>query len=85
MGLGQLCMGSVGWIQGYGGGLIRFDQPGFTQSFDILEEHTRYYELVFVINDSGFGIEVFIPKTTDIADLLAMCQRYARPAASGAV
>lgn len=56
---------------------IRFDQPGYTQSFECLEEHAGYYEIVFIISDDGFGIEVFIPKTVDIPDLLAMCQRYA--------
>ena len=56
---------------------IRFDQPNYTQSFECLDEFAGYYEIVFIISDDGYGIEVFIPKTTDIADLLAMCQRYA--------
>ena len=59
---------------------IRFDQPGYTQSFEILDEHAGYYEMVFLIDDSGFGIDVFIPKAIDIPELLAMCQRYAVPA-----
>ena len=59
---------------------IRFDQPGHTQSFEILDEHAGYYEMVFLIDDSGFGIDVFIPKAIDIPELLAMCQRYAVPA-----
>ena len=61
---------------------IRFDQPGYTPSFEVLEEHAGYYEMVFIVSDDGFGIEVFIPKTIDIAELLAMCQRYATPASS---
>jgi hypothetical protein len=63
---------------------VRFDQPGYTQAFEILDEHAGYYELVFLIDDSGYGIELFIPKILDIPELLAMCQRYATPA-SGAV
>ena len=60
---------------------IRFDQPGYTQSFEILEEHAGYYEIVFVISDDGYGIEVFIPKTAGIdPELLAMCTKYATPA-----
>ena len=60
---------------------IRFDQPGYTQSFEILDEHAGYYEMVFIISDDGFGIEVFIPKAEGVdPDLLAMCQRYAVPA-----
>lgn len=60
----------------------RFDQPGYTQSFEILEEHAGYYEMVFVIGQDGFGVEVFIPKATGIdPQLLTMCQRYAVAAA----
>jgi hypothetical protein len=58
----------------------RFDQPGYTQSFEILDEHANWFEMVFLIDDSGFGIEVYIPKADGIdPDLLAMCQRYATP------
>ncbi len=56
---------------------IRFDQPGYTQHFEVLDEHAGYFELVFLIDDSGYGIEVFIPKNIDIPELLAMCRRYA--------
>ena len=59
---------------------IHFDAPGYTQAFEILEEHAGYFELVFLIDDSGYGIEVFIPKTIDIPELLAMCKLYAVPA-----
>lgn len=71
-----------------------FDQPGYTQSFEILEEHAGYYEMVFVISDSGYGVEVFVPKPASTkgtqdgnaggnavdTNLLAMCARYATPA-----
>ena len=56
---------------------IRFDQPGFWPSFEFVEEFTACHDMVFIISDDGFGIEVFIPKDIDIPDLLAMCQRYA--------
>jgi len=56
---------------------IRFDQPGYTQSFEVLDEHANWFEMVFIISDDGYGIEVFIPKAIDIPDLLAMCQLYA--------
>lgn len=60
---------------------IRYDQPGYTQSFEVLDEHAGYYELVFVLSDDGFGIEVFIPKADGVDPaLLAMCQLYAAPA-----
>lgn len=56
---------------------IRYGQPGFTPCWEIIEEHPHCYELVFVISDDGYGIEVFIPKQPDInAELLAMCNEY---------
>jgi hypothetical protein len=60
---------------------VRFDQPGYTQSFEVLEEHAGYWEMVFILSDDGYGIEVFIPKAQGIdPDLLAMCARHAVPA-----
>lgn len=65
---------------------IPFGNPDFTPSFEILEEHhgtdgTVFYEMLFITNDDGFGITLFIPKAEDIpADLLAMCREYAAPA-----
>lgn len=56
---------------------IRYDQPDYTQSFEVLDEHANWFEMVFIISDDGYGIEVFIPKAIDIPDLLAMCQLYA--------
>ena len=38
-------------------------QLGTTDALpELVEEHPGYFELVFVISDDGFGIEVFIPK-----------------------
>ena len=59
----------------------RFGDPDFAPSCEALEEHSGCYEMVFILNDDGFGIEIFIPKTKGIdADLLAMCAIYAEPA-----
>jgi hypothetical protein len=59
---------------------IRSDQPGFTPSFEFIEEFPACYELVFILDDSGYGIDIFISKGTGVdTDLLAMCQRYATP------
>jgi hypothetical protein len=56
---------------------IRFDQPDFTPSHEILEEHRTCYEIVFVISDDGFGIGVFVPKEEGIdPELLAMCSMH---------
>jgi len=58
----------------------RFDQPGFTRSYEVLEEHRSCYEFVFVLSDDGFGVIVFVPKEAGIdADLLAMCSMHSVP------
>ena len=59
---------------------IRWDRPGYTPSFEFIEEFSACYELVIILDDSGYGIDVFISKGTGVdTDLLAMCQRYATP------
>ena len=51
--------------------------------WEFIEEHTTCYEFVIVLDDSGFGAEVFIPKTGMDADLLALCQLHAAPVKEG--
>jgi len=53
----------------------------FSPSFEALEEHDDCYEMLFISNDNGFGITLFIPKAEGIeGSLLAMCATYATPA-----
>ena len=57
---------------------VRYDDPMFTASFEFIVEYPSCYEIVFVLEDSGFGVELFIPKETGVEpDLAAMCQKYA--------
>lgn len=59
----------------------RFGDADFTPCFELLEEHDGFYEIVFVLSDDGFGVEVFVPKQLGVhPDLLAMCAAYATPA-----
>lgn len=59
----------------------RFGDPDFVPSFEALEEHPGCYEMVFILNDEGFGIDIYIPKQLGIdPELLAMCAEYAAPA-----
>ena len=51
--------------------------------WEFLEEHPTCFEFVIVLDDSGFGTEVFIPKTGMDADLLSLCQQYSVPAQEG--
>ncbi len=58
-----------------------FGHPDFTPSCEVLEEHPDCYEMVFILNDDGFGIALFIPKAEGVdPDLLAMCAAFATPA-----
>jgi hypothetical protein len=59
---------------------VSFGHGGFTPSWEVMNAHAHWYELVFVLSDDGFGVVVFIPKTVGIdPELLAMCARYAIP------
>jgi hypothetical protein len=60
---------------------IRFNVTGFTPSFEFIEEFAACYDMVFVLDDSGIGIELFVLKEEGIdAELIAMCRMYAYPA-----
>ena len=57
---------------------IRYDQTGFMPSFEFVEEFTACFDMVLVLSDDGFGVEVFVQKANGVPpDLLAMCQRNA--------
>ena len=56
---------------------IEFGYADFTPSFELLQEHAQWFEIVFVISDDGYGIEVFVPKAGSDSTLLAMCRAYA--------
>lgn len=54
-----------------------FGGPDFSPSWEVAEEYSHWYELVFVLSDDGFGVVVFIPKNTQ-PQLLKMLQQYVR-------
>lgn len=57
---------------------IRYDQPGFTPSFEFIEDMGYCYDMVIVLSDSGYGVEILVPnKLGGDVDLLAMCAKYA--------
>lgn len=57
---------------------LRYDHADFTPSFEFVEEFPSYYELLFILSDSGYGVSVVASKEDGIdPDLLAMCLRYA--------
>lgn len=57
---------------------IRFDATGFTPSFEFVEEFASCFDMVFVLSDDGYGVEIIVPTEAGIdTDLLAMCRMYA--------
>ena len=57
---------------------IRYDATGFSPSFEFVEEFPDCYDMVSVLRDDGFGVELFIPKGEGIdPDLIAMCRMFA--------
>ncbi len=57
---------------------VHFNATGFTPSFEFIEEFPACYDMVFVLDDTGIGIELFVPKEEGIdSDLTAMCRMYA--------
>lgn len=61
---------------------VPFGDEDFAPSFEWAEIHPEgYYELVYIVNDGGFGYDIFIADLPGIdPNLLAMCQTYATPA-----
>ena len=56
----------------------RYDQTEFTPSFEFVEEFPACYDMVFILSDDGYGVEVFVQKASGVSlELLVMCQRYA--------
>ncbi len=60
----------------------RFGDEDFTPSFEFAEAiGDNLFELVYVINDGGYGYDIFIPNRPGIdSKILAFCQTYAVPA-----
>ena len=57
---------------------ILFNATDFTPSFEFIEEFPACYDMVFVLDDTGIGVEIFVPKEEGIdPDLIAMCRMYA--------
>lgn len=60
---------------------VPFGHEDFSPSFEWAEIHPEgFYELVYIVNDAGFGYDIFITNQPGVdPDLLAMCQAYATP------
>jgi len=59
---------------------LRYDQLGYSPSFEFVQAFPDCFELVFVLDDTGYGVELIVPIEEGIdTDLLTLCRRYALP------
>ncbi|KQM49309.1 hypothetical protein ASE69_11085 [Sphingomonas sp. Leaf208] len=59
----------------------RFGDPDFVPSWEWIEHHGEWFELAFVLSDSGFGHVLFIPDQQGIDQcLLDLCRSHLTPA-----
>jgi hypothetical protein len=55
-----------------------FGDDGYTPAFEFIQEIDSCFDMVFVLDDSGYGVEIFVPQDIEAPPaLLAMCQQYA--------
>ncbi len=47
--------------------------------WEVIEEHDTCFELVFVLESSGYGALVFAPKGMARPEVLSLCQMHAMP------
>jgi hypothetical protein len=56
----------------------RYGDPGFVPCFEVLEEHPCCFELVFILNDGGYGVVLLIPKVAGMdPELMRFCREFA--------
>lgn len=55
---------------------VRYGDPEFNPSWEVIEEHVNWFELVYVLSDDGFGVVVFVSKNSD-PELTRMLRFYA--------
>ena len=61
-------------------GETRFGDPDFVPAAEVIEAHGVCYEIAYVLNDDGYAVALFVPKTEGVdPELLAMCATYAVP------
>ncbi|MCX7084926.1 MAG: hypothetical protein NTY69_05245 [Methylococcales bacterium] len=56
---------------------LTYPDPDFVPSFEVLEDHGDFYEMMFILSDGDDAILIFIPKTAGVdPQLLSMCAEY---------
>jgi hypothetical protein len=59
---------------------LRYPSPEFVPAWEVVEEHDSCFEMVFVANDEGTGVILFIPKCGIDPLLSSLCAAFAVPA-----
>lgn len=70
------------WITSPLFGDAHYGDPDFTPCFEFLERHAGHcFEMVHILNDSGYGVITLVPEILGIDDvLLRFCHEYAEVA-----
>lgn len=63
----------------------KFGESEFVPGFEFLEELPFCFEMVFVLNDGGYGVLFAIPKTEIDDQLLRYCREFSTPAPESAI
>ncbi len=58
---------------------ISYGHTGFTPSFELVQQHPGFFEILFILSDDGMGVTILVPSDVDIPELQAMCRQYAMP------
>jgi hypothetical protein len=57
---------------------MSYGDKGYSPGFEFIEEFDICWDMAIIFDDSGYGVEIFIPKNIVIPPrLLAMCRQYA--------
>jgi len=72
----EAALGFSVWVNRFNG--CRYGDAEYVPSWEVIEEHRYWYEVVYVLRDDGFGIVMFVPRDAD-ANLIEMLQHYTRP------
>jgi len=72
------------WITSSLFGNAKYGEDDFSPCFEVLEAHLgRCFEMVYILNNDGYGVIVIVPETNDMdAELMRFCQEYATPTVS---
>lgn len=54
---------------------VNFGSPGFIPSFELIQAHGAAIEIVWVLDDSGYGVTLWVPYQPE-TELLAFARHY---------